>query len=307
MDKKMPITSHVRELRISLAISLTALLIASGIAYGFFKPILRIFQAPLNEQLYYTSPAGGFTFAIKLCLAVGIIVAIPVLVNRVFSFAKPVIPKSMQRAFAWYSLISVLLAAGGVAFAYYISLPSALNFLTNFNKDQIQSLITADSYFTFVITYLIGYAVLFQTPIIMLFINRVKPLEPGSMMKVQRYVVLGSFVVAAILTPTPDPWNQLLMALPIVLLYQVGVIAIWFTNRNRVLVYARASDGPLKAKIPLHLIQQTPAVPKTVLQVRPIMQPQEVQQPQPALISNPTPNFYQKQRVFDIISVPKTA
>lgn len=310
----MPITSHVGELRVSLAVSLTALLVASSVAYVFFKPILKFFQAPLNEQLYYTSPAGGFTFAIKLCLAVGIIAAIPVLVNRVFSFTKPVIPKSLQRAFAWYSLTSVLLAVIGVAFAYYISLPSALDFLTSFNKEQIQALITVDAYFNFVITYLIGYALLFQTPIIMLFINRVKPLEPGSMMKVQRHVLLGSFVVAALLTPTPDPWNQLLMALPIILLYQAGIIAVWLTNRNQIIIYNQAPSSRLRAKIPSHLVTAAQSEPRTVTP----QAPQAKQTPVPAVLartepalnlkSQQAPVFGRQSRVLDIvINVPKTA
>lgn len=303
VDKKVPITAHVRELRVSLAICLATLLIASSVAYSFLKPVLKIFQAPLQEKLFYTSPAGGFAFVIKLCLVVGIIVTIPVIVNRIFSFTKPTIPKSMQRAFAWYSLISIALAVIGVVFAYYISLPSALHFLTNFNKDQIQSLITVDSYFTFVTTYLIGYALLFQTPILMLFINKVKPLEPGSMMKVQRYVIVGSFAVAAILTPTPDPWNQLLMALPIILLYQVGVAAIWITNRNRV-IYRRADESSLKAKIPAHLAA---GIPRYQDQTVPTLRPSAATTlPDiPKLVEHPTPTT--TVRAFDIISVPRTA
>jgi sec-independent protein translocase protein TatC len=301
VDTKMPITAHVRELRVSLAVCLTALLLGSSVAYAFFKPILRIFQAPLHEKLFYTTPAGGFTFVIKLCLSVGIIFAIPVLVNRIFSFAKPVIPKSMQRAFAWYSLVSVFLAIGGVIFAYTVSLPSALHFLTNFNKDQIQALITVDSYFTFVLTYLIGYALLFQTPILMLFINRVKPLEPGGMMKVQRIVVLASFVVAAVFTPTPDPWNQLLMALPIILLYQIGVIAIWSINRNKVLVYHKATDQPIMAKIPVHLTTSVkrPTPQPAPVQAR-ILQTEAANPTTPQVARTPV-------RAFDIISMPKTA
>lgn len=300
MDTKMPLTAHIRELRTSLALCLGTLLLGSTIAYGFFKPILHIFQAPLNDKLFYTSPAGGFTFVMKLCLSVGLLFAIPVLVNRVFNFAKPIIPKSMQRAFAWYSLVSVLLAVVGVVFAYFVSLPGALHFLTNFNKEQIQALITVDSYFNFVITYLLGYALLFQTPILMLFVNRVKPLDPGSMLKAERYVILGSFIVAAILTPTPDPWNQLLMAIPMVLLYQFGVVAIWIVNRNRVLVYTNVSKEALKAKIPAHLS----IAPKSITVIPPISQEVKTRSTQ---TSTPViQDFQTRPRVFDIISVPRT-
>lgn len=231
-------------------ICVASLLVFSTIAYIFFKQILAVFQAPLHEKLFYTSPVGGFSFVIKLCITVGLIFTIPVIVNRLFAFVKPVIPKGIQRSFAWYSAVSVLLAIIGVVFAYFVSLPGALKFLTNFNKEQIQALITVDSYFTFVSTYLVGYALLFQTPIIMLFINRVKPIEPGSTGKYQRFVVGGSFVLAAVLTPTPDPWNQLLMALPMIILFQFGVVAVRMINRQE-----KATSLTLKEKRRLKDVQ----------------------------------------------------
>jgi hypothetical protein len=97
----------------------------------------------------------------------------------------------------------------------------------------IKALITADEYFSFALAYIVGFALLFQLPLIILFINRIKPLRPSGMMKAQRYVILFSFIAAAILTPTPDPMNQFIMAVPLVILYQISIVIIWLSKRKQ--------------------------------------------------------------------------
>lgn len=259
-DIKVPVMVHIAELRKLLMICVFSLVIFSTIAYLFFDQLLHVFQKPLGKTLYYTSPTSGFTFVIKLCLTVGLIVSVPLVVNRAFSFVKPAVQQKFHRSFAWYSVWSVILAILGVVFAYFISLPGALQFLTSFKAGQLEALITVDSYFTFFSAYLLGYAILFQTPIIMLGINKIRPLDPGSTMRYQRHVILGSFVVAAVLTPTPDPWNQTLMAIPMILLYQVGIVLVWAANRKR-----KAHKKPVNAEkifdLPV-MVEATKPIPK---------------------------------------------
>lgn len=209
-------------------------MLGSLVAYGFADKLVRIIQRPINQTLFYTSPIAGFSFVMKLCCTVGAIVAIPVAMNRFINFVKPAMPRHLRYNMGWYSVASVLLAATGVVFAYFVSLPNALQFLTNFNAGaDIRALITVDSYFSFVTTYLIGYALLFQTPLLMLFINRIKPLSPQQLLGSMRMVILVSFIVSAVLTPTPDPWNLFLMAVPCVLLYGIGVVIVLSKNKRK--------------------------------------------------------------------------
>jgi len=121
----------------------------------------------------------------------------------------------------------------GVSFAYFVSLPAALYFLGEFGSAQVQSLISTDAYFSFVTRYLLGFGILFQLPLILLLVNAISPMSPRHLMWYQRYVIVLSFVLAAIITPTPDPLNQAIMAVPVILLYQVSVLGIWFINRRR--------------------------------------------------------------------------
>jgi Sec-independent protein secretion pathway component TatC len=125
-------------------------------------------------------------------------------------------------------------------------------------------MIIVGEYLNFVFSYLLGFAVLFQLPLIMLFINRIKPQEPKKLIKHQRWVILISFIIAAVLTPTPDPINQFIMAAPIILLYQVSVMLIWLQNRR---TSNKATVSPVtKQKIafihPLNT-DPTPTLPAT--------------------------------------------
>jgi sec-independent protein translocase protein TatC len=195
--------------------------------------LLVILQRPLNETLYYTTPAGAFSFIIKICTVFGLIVALPVVIYHGFSFFEPLIKARTKRLLLWYVVVSVALAAAGIAFAYFVSLPAALHFLVNFGGGEIESLITANEYFNFVLAYLAGFALLFELPLVLMFINRIKPLMPSTLLGGTRYVVLGSFIAAAIITPTPDPLNQLLMAGPVILLYFFSACLVVFMNSLR--------------------------------------------------------------------------
>ena len=229
---KLTFAEHIHELRKRLMWSLLFVAIGAGVGYALHGVILDVLQQPLNEKLYYTNPTGAFSFIIKICVVFGFIVSLPVVVYQAFGFFEPLVPVKTRRVFASYVLVSVMLAAAGITFAYFISLPAALHFLVNFGGDggNIQALITADEYFNFVLAYIAGFAALFQLPLIIIFINNVKPLKPSQLMSGTRYVVLGSFVVSAVITPTPDPLNQALMAGPVILLYFMSVVVVAAIN-----------------------------------------------------------------------------
>ncbi len=258
---RKPFIEHIRELRRRLLVCAGFLVVGAGIGYYLNGTLARLIQQPLGEKLYFTSPTGGFNFVFTLCLSFGILVALPCIMYQILAFLRPLLPHANRANMFWYPVCSIVLAGLGVSFAYFISLPAALHFLTNIGGGSgIQSLITTDSYFKFALTYLIGFAILFQLPLLLIIINRITPLKPGKLMKAQRYVILGSFIVAAVLTPTPDPFNQALMAGPIIALYQLSIILVWIRNMRQlksrvpkapptVIVPAPAAATPLVAAI----------------------------------------------------------
>lgn len=231
-DRQLTFAEHIRELRSRLVRSLIFVLIGAAIGYMLHDILLVLLQRPLHDTLYYNTPTGAFSFIIKICVTFGIIVALPVMIYQTFSFFGPLIRARTRRQFVTYVLMSFVLAAIGIVFAYLVSLPAALHFLVNFGdgKGDIQALITADEYFNFVLTYIAGFAVMFQLPLIISFINRMKPMQPKKLLGHTRYVILFSFIAAAIVTPTPDPFNQFIMAAPVILLYFVSVMIVAMTN-----------------------------------------------------------------------------
>lgn len=228
--KAQPFSEHVRELRQRLIYSVATLFLGSAIGYAIHQPLFRLIKRPLHEQLYYTTPMGGFNAIIKISILFGLIVTVPVFVYQLGKFLGPAFKHRIRATRIIF--FPIILAAAGVLFAYFVSLPASLHFLANVDSKDLQSLITINEYLNFVSGYVASFALLFQLPLIMLFINRIKPQRPAGLMRMQRWVILFSFLLAAVLTPTPDPINQLMMALPIILLYQFSVVLIWFVNRR---------------------------------------------------------------------------
>ena len=237
---------HVRELQGRLFAVAIVFVLLSAAAYPFFEHIVNFLLAPLgpDHELVYLTPAGAFSFIIQVCLYVGVIGSLPVIIYHLFRFLMPAVKKVSLYRVLLFTLASFGLAIIGILFAYFISLPAALYFLTGFDIYHINPMLTIDSYFSFVMAYMFAGAVLFQLPLVMLIIDSIKPLTPKKLMNFQRHIIVGSFVVAAIISPTPDALNQTLLASPIVVMYQIGIALIWMKHRKNRKVNSRSLASP---------------------------------------------------------------
>ena len=225
---------HVYELRNRLFAIAAVFLLFAALAYPYFDKIANIILAPLGKdyELVYLTPGGAFSFIIQVCLYVGLIFALPAIIYNVYRFIMPAVKRTTIKTALFCTIASFTLAIAGILFAYYVSLPAALYFLTGFDLYHINPMLTIDSYFSFIITYMIAGALLFQIPLLMLIINGANPLNPKGLMKHQGKILLASFIIAAIISPTPDALNQTLLASPMVVMYQAGIIAVWVRNRK---------------------------------------------------------------------------
>lgn len=223
---------HFQELRNRLGIWFIFLILFSYIGYVLRDNISLILLKPLNQTLYFSSPAGGFNYIFSISLFFGFLSSLPLLVYELTIFVEPALPEKVKNSSLKILAYSSLLMILGILFSYYIVLPQALNFLVNFGGENIQSLISTTEYFSFVTKYLVGFGILFELPLIMIFLNKVKKLNMKKLWSFERWIILIAFALAAVLTPTPDVVNQLIMAVPIILLYQISIIIIWLINRN---------------------------------------------------------------------------
>lgn len=287
-SKAQPFSEHIRELRTRMMVSIIALIVGTAVGYIFHEQLFNIIRAPLHAKLYYTTPTGGFNAILKISILFGVVVAIPIFIYQMGKFLTPAFRYRLR---ARRILIpSIALAALGISFAYYVSLPASLHFLANIDSSNFQSLITINDYLNFVFGYIAGFALLFQLPMILLFINRIKPQKPGNLMRMQRWVILFSFILAAVLTPTPDPMNQCIMALPIILLYQFSVMLIWFVNlRNRRKGSSNKVEDSANEEFDILSFQPILPKPSTIIEPTSYQQPDEPVSPQtskPILITD---------------------
>lgn len=273
---------HIKELQTRLFITVAIFLVIAAASFPFFERIVDLIVKPLGaeHELVYLTPSGAFNFMILVSVYVGIIGALPVIIFHFYRFIMPAVePFNLRRA-VLYTVISMILAVAGIVFSYIVMLPAAIQFLTGFDFYHINPMLTIDSYFSFVMTYIIVGAVLFQLPLVMFIINGVTPLKPGTLMKQQSKIILGSFVVAALVSPTPDALNQSLLASPIIVMYQIGIVLIWLRNRKR-------TDMPVEA-----------TVHEPVEEVEPVTYRAPAPVPTPALVaSRPVSRRPQQPRV----------
>jgi sec-independent protein translocase protein TatC len=235
--EKQPFQEHIRELRKRLFYIGASVAVFSCAAYGVEHHIVDALLKPADGQKFiYTSPGGGIDFLFRVCLYVGIACSIPVIVYQLLRYLEPLLKLNTRRAVTWGSIASGILAAIGMVFGYFVGLPAALHFLLNqFVTAQIQPLITIQSYMSFVSVYMLGSALLLQIPLILLIINRIKPLTPKKLLSfnAERWVIVGAVVGGALMNPNPNPIALFMVSAPLILAYQVGVGIIWYVNRRR--------------------------------------------------------------------------
>lgn len=207
--------------------------VSATLGYVFRDQITQLLQQPLGKPLFYSSPAGSFNFVMKISFMLGAFVALPVLVYQLIRFVEPALPVPIKK-----SLITKIVGASfglalvGSAFGFYVIIPQSLHFFFGYSNNTIQPLISATEYLSYVTNILLTFALMFQIPLIILFINRIKPIKPGKLLKYQRHVIVAAFLIAVLLPFTYDPITQFIIAVPIVFLYYFSVFLLWTTNRR---------------------------------------------------------------------------
>lgn len=234
--EKLPLIEHLKELRRRLFIVAACVAVGSAVAYGLEQKLIDVLLRPSHGQHFiYTSPLGGMNFLFSVCLDIGLVLSTPVIIYQILAFIQPLMQDTTRRFLLFAAGATGTVAIIGVLFGYFIGLPQALHFLLHqFTTVQVRPLITIQSYMSFVAMYLFGSALMFQMPLILLFINRIKPLKPGGLFKYERHLIIAAFIIAFIMNPTPNIVDQLLVVLPIIVTYQLGIGLVWLANRRKI-------------------------------------------------------------------------
>lgn len=232
------LTEHLRELRSCLIVAFIAIAIGFGLSYTVIRPIGSWFFAPLTavlpEQtsLIFTSYQEGFFFYLKLALVCGILLASPVVFSQIWRFVAPGLFKHEKRIIIPFSILSTFCFVGGAAFGYFVVFPPAFSFLVGYNNEFLTSMPGVSEYFSLATRLLLAFGFIFEMPIMMLFLAKAGIVTVEFLNKNRKYAILIDFIVAAILTPTPDIVNQLMMAVPLMVLYEISVVVVWLFGRK---------------------------------------------------------------------------
>lgn len=240
-----PISHHLAELRRRLFWVAGGVLVAATGAVFVQQQLVRLLLRPTHgQQFIYTSPGGGIGFLFTICLYVGLIASLPVMTYHLVRFIEPALPTKHMGLVWRYCLTSLGLVAGALGFGYFIGLPAAFNFLGHqFTTPQIHPLFTVQEYLSFVTMYLLGTVLLFQLPLLMIEIQRLRPRPPRSWLRGERYVVAGAFIVSMIMVPTPNPIDQLVIAGPVIVTYNAAVALMWISARRQQRREVRSETG----------------------------------------------------------------
>lgn len=229
------VNDHLRELLMRFLASAGAMIIAGIVVFLCYAPILAFLSSPLNSPLYYTTPAGSFTFIMKVCFMGAITIAIPVLTYNLIMFVRPAFGVNLPMKRVYFtSFYSALLSIAGATFAFYVILPGSLQFFAGFQVKGLSALISADSYLNFVTSIIVTFVIMFQLPLLIGFIDKVKPLQPRNLLKYEKWVVVGSLIVAILAPFTYDFVTSLLIGVPIVVLYNLSIVMVVFNHSKNV-------------------------------------------------------------------------
>ena len=242
---KMSFFDHLTELRTRIVWSLIPSAIGLGISLYFTTSVMKFLTRDLKTELVFTTPTEAFWTYMKVAMIMGLFIAMPVILWNVWAFVAPGLHKHERKYAAPFVIIGSLLFVAGGVFAIFVVVPFAIQFLVSFGQDQgLKAMITVSSYVDFILKFTLAFGVVFEMPVVITLLSMLGIVTPQFLSKNRKYAILINFIIAAVLTPTPDVVNQTLMAGPLCILYEVGIICSRVVRRKKAKAAAMAVEAP---------------------------------------------------------------
>jgi len=238
LSGQMSFLDHLEELRKRIINSLIAVGVAFGVCWWLADALFRAVQRPINKavltSLVAATPTEGFNLELKLAVMAAIFLASPFVLGQVWLFISPGLYRHERRYALPFIFFSSLLFVVGGLFGYFVAFPFALQFLLEWEKQMgLTTLINASEYFDLFIMVELGLAIIFEIPAVIFVLARIGLVNGPFLLRNTRYAILIAFVVAAVVTPTTDIPNMMMMAGPMVLLYMLGVVVAYLFGKKR--------------------------------------------------------------------------
>ena len=239
-ESRAPLIDHLIELRRRLIWSILALAVAFVICLYFARPIFAFLVQPLlragQGKLVYTQLFEAFFVEVKVAFFAATMVAFPVIANQLWQFIAPGLYRKERRALLPFLLATPVLFLLGATLAYLVAIPMALHFLLGFQGNlggvQQEALPSVGNYLSFVMQFMFGFGLAFLMPVLLMLLERAGVVTRKQLVGFRRYAIVANTGIAAVLSP-PDIGSMILLAVPLVLLYEIALAGIWFTERRR--------------------------------------------------------------------------
>jgi len=240
-EGRMSFLDHLSELRFRLVRAAIAIAIGFGICIYFGERLFGLLAAPIMKllpkqtSLVFTSLTDPFFVYLKLAFIAGLFLALPYVLYQIWLFVRPGLHAHERKLAAPFIMAATLLFYLGGAFAYFLVFPAAFKFFLSYVNPDLQPMLAIKEYVSLVMLLMLAFGAIFETPIIILFLGLLGIFSSDTLKKGRRYFIVLSFIIAAMLTPTPDVINQVLMAVPLMLFYEVGIqlLAVFERRRKR--------------------------------------------------------------------------
>lgn len=237
-DEKQPFLSHLEELRKRLILCAITVGIGFVVSYIFSETLFTLLISPLRERLpdgdrlIFTNLPEMFLAYIKTAFIAGILLASPVIFYQLWMFIAPGLYQKEKRYVIPFVLFSTVLFVGGALFGYFVVFPFGFRFFLGYANDYIQALPSVKQYFSFSTKLLFAFGIVFELPVVIFFLSRMGLVTVDFLRKKRKYAILLTFALGALLTP-PDVITQCMMAIPLLLLYELGIFIAMFAEKKK--------------------------------------------------------------------------
>jgi sec-independent protein translocase protein TatC len=248
-ETQAPLLDHLIELRTRLLRAFAAFILAFFVCLYFAKPILGFLLQPLldagQDRLIFTKLYGQFFVELKVAMWAAFFISFPIIANQLWAFVAPGLYAKEKKAFLPFLLATPVLFIGGGALAYYVVMPTAFHWFLGFEGTQggveIEALPNSEDYLSLVMQFILAFGLSFLLPVLLLLLNTAGIVSRAQLIGARRYMIVAAFVVAAIATP-PDVISQLMLAVPLILLFEGALAVMWFTEKKA--AEASAAEEP---------------------------------------------------------------
>jgi len=235
MPQELPALEHLEELRKRIFACLIAVFLGTCVCLPLANRILGVLKASaggLIPQLAYFSPEEPFILYMKISVWAGAVLVLPFILYQVFAFVGPAISKSSYKYSVFFIFAASLAFLLGCSFGYFILIPKTLRFLLSIGSTELVPVISANKFLTFYLMLIFGCGLVFQMPIISFVLSKLGIINAKFLRKYYKHAVLGIFIVSGVITPTTDAFTMCVMALPMVLLYEVSIWVSYIAARK---------------------------------------------------------------------------